>query len=186
LGAFPAACLALAGPVPGKKQETWIDLTPSLAALAGILATSLFYYYDEIYDTKTQGRMMVSGDFFSGIQASPDDYALTSVVKTKVNPYLDRKNTIAIIGRVPGLAMVTPARLLMASSFPLQASASQKAHAVAHAFYTRPEHRADFVMIYNDPVYGFFNPMGGDFDRWYQLVEDVNLSDRHVLLYRRR
>ena len=149
IGAVPAAGLALIG----RPSSGWIGALPAASAIAAVLSTSLFFYYGEIPDRPISGRERVRDGFFAGIAAHPDDISLLRLMRDKVNPILlESGGTVAVVGRLPGIVLASPARLEMPYAFPLMPTVSQEGLARTRLFYEHLRIGPRVVLIYRGPV----------------------------------
>ena len=185
IGAVPAAGLALVGR-PSSWRDGWIGALPAASAIAAVLSTSLFFYYGEIPDRKISGRERVRDGFFAGIAAHPDDISLLRLMRDKVNPILlGSGETAAVVGRVPGIILASPARLKMPSAYPLPPNTSQESLAKTRSFYAHLRAGPRVVLIYRDPyfepIYPFQTPLEDS-----MLVADFETPLGHLAVYRRR
>jgi hypothetical protein len=185
IGAIPAAAIALVSR-PSTKSTSWFSLLPASVATVTVLSTSLYFHYGELPARSEPMRVRLHDGFFAGLSVQPDDAALLDVVQTHVAPMLDRDQTVAVIGRLPGIVLATPSRLSMLSSYPLMPTVPPKGLAMTHDFYTHPENRPQLVLIYRDPYFEPVNPMQPHFDEWYALVAEIKTPLGQLAVHRRR
>ena len=184
IGAAPAAGLALIGR-PSSGRIGWIDALPVSAAVAVVLSTSLFYYYGEIQDRPPSGREWVRDGFFAGIAAHPDDISLLRLMRDRVNPILTESGgTAAVIGRLPGIILASPARLKMPYAFALAPTISQEGFARTRSFYANTKTRPRVVLIYRDPYFEPIYPFEAVLEH-STLVADFKTPLGHLAVYRR-
>ena len=89
------------------------------------------------------------------------------MAESRLAPVLADTQSFALIGRFPGLALATKARLLMSTAYPIATAKSAGILQKTQAFYqTR---HPDYVAIYRDSYFQFVNPIP-DFDRRYGLI----------------
>jgi hypothetical protein len=177
IGAVPAAGLAWFG---------WIGALPAASAIAAVLSTSLFFYYGEIPDRPISGRERVRDGFFAGIAAHPDDISLLRLMRDKVNPILlELGGTAAVVGRLPGIILASPARLKMPFAFSLMPTTSQEGLAITRSFYARLQTGPRVVLIYRDPYFEPINPFQTTLED-STPVADFETPLGHLAVYRRR
>ncbi|WP_205772415.1 hypothetical protein [Microvirga calopogonii] len=185
IGAVPAAALSLVAR-PSVKSCSLVGVLPAPVAIAAVLSTSLYVYYGELQPPPLQLRERLQEGFFAGIEAHPDDAALLRVVRGRVGPLLGHSQTIAVIGRLPGLALATPLRLSMPTAFPLTPNVPQRGIAAAGDYYTRPENRPQLVLIYRDAYFEPINPMQQQFDEWYAPLAEFSTPLGQLAVFQRR
>jgi hypothetical protein len=190
IGAAFAASLAFAVPaatVP--RVRVLVSAIAGLGVVGVVLTTSLTSFYG---DTTAPGqeRERISGGFFAGMRAAPDDVRLLQVVSDRVVPLLRGQAKVVFIGRNPGLMLATPTRLLMPSSYPVAAPTSPGLPSpalVADAnFYSSPSHRPPIVIIYRDGYFTPANPIGARFAQWYALAQTEKTPIGTLEIYHRR
>jgi hypothetical protein len=190
IGAAFAASLTFA--VPAGTGQDWRAAAAAVAGLGVvgvILTTSLTTFYgDNTPPDRTRHR--ITGGFFAGIHAGPDDVNLLKVVQDRVAPLLQGQTKVVYIGRNPGVILTTPARMQMLSSYPFAAPASPreapKALAQTADFYSSPRNRPPIVIIYRDPLFVPANPMGSRFTKWYHLIRTEKTPLGALQIFRRR
>ncbi len=182
IGALPAAALAVMGR-PGAKFSSVVAALPISAAVAAVLSTSLFFYYGELPGQPLAPRERMADGFFCGLALVPNDAALIRLVQNRIDPLLENKPPIAIIGRLPGLALAMPARLSMPIAYAVPGGDNWLS--LQEAFYRQPGRQPLFVLIYLDPYFVPSNPMPR-FDNDYALAEEVKTPLGHIEIFRRR
>ena len=164
IGAVPAAALALVGR-PSSGRSGWIGALPAASAIAAVLSTSLLFYYGELPDRAARER--IHDGFFAGIAAHPDDINLLRLMRDNVNPILvELGGTAAVLGRLPGIILASPARLKMPFAFPLVPTTSEEGLAKTRSFYAHLQIGPRVVLVYRDPYFEPINPFPGDPERF--------------------
>lgn len=185
IGGLPAAALALVIRIEGKPAPAFaLSIAPALAIMPSLLATSLLAPYGEI--PSAGPREWIRQGFFSGLLAKPRDSAPVEIVQRRVEPLFGADRTLAVFGRLPGLALGSSARLKALTAFPLMPDVPEKGLARTHAFYAEPNNRPAIVLIYRDPYFSPVNPMLPDFERWYREEKRFKTALGEIEIYRRR
>jgi hypothetical protein len=150
------------------------------------LSTSLFFYYGEIPGRPIPARERIHDGFFAGIAAHPDDSALLRLMRDEVNPILlTAGGTAAVIGRIPGIILASPARLTMPLAFPLMPTISQEGLARTRSFYEHSQAQPQVVLVYRDQYFEPVNPFRLTSEDWTP-VADFKTPLGHLEVYRRR
>lgn len=183
IGLLPAATLALLERAAPHSAWRWRQPAAALACLAAILSTTLGTHYGELAGP---ARQRIESGFFAGIRARPDDLALLDLIRSRVNPLLAAEPTLAVIGRLPGLVLETPARAKMLTVFPLQPNVPLAGLQATARFYADAAHRPAIVLIYTDPLFPPLNPIGPDFATWYRPVETLPTPLGSLAIFARR
>jgi hypothetical protein len=182
IGALPAAALAVMSR-PAPKFSSVADVLPVSAVVAAVLSTSLFFYYGELPGQPPVSRERMADGFFSGLALAPNEAALVRLVRNRINPLLENNPPIAVIGRLPGLALAMPARLSM--PVPYAVPGGDKWLSLQEAFYRPPGRQPLFVLVYRDPDVMPSNPIP-HFDNDYALTEEVKTPLGYVGIFHRR
>jgi hypothetical protein len=182
IGAMPAAALAIAdGPA---KRFNFASAPSILALLAAVFSTSLFFYYGELPGQPVSPRERMAGGFFSGLALIPNDAALVRLVQSRIEPLLDKNQSVVLIGRLPGMALAMPTRLSMLSSYPIP-SGLERLLAKSQAFYEEPGRLPSLVLIYRDAYFAPSNPIL-HFNDQYAPTTELKTPLGSVLIFRRR
>ena len=185
IGAVPAAGVALVGR-PSSGRANWIGALPTACAIATVLSTSLFFYYGEMPGRPIPARERIHDGFFAGIAAHPDDSTLLRLMRDEVNPILlTAGGTAAVIGRIPGIILASPARLTMPLAFPLMPTISQEGLARTRSFYEHSKAQPQVVLVYRDQYFEPVNPLRLTSEDWTP-VADFKTPLGHLGVYRRR
>lgn len=185
IGALPAAVLAIVGS-PGDKSNLWTGAVQTLAAICGLLATSLFFLYGELPGQDTVARERLHDGFFAGLAVHPYDAELLRLTREHIAPITESGQTIAIFSRSPGIALDLNARLAMSSAFPLMPAIPRKGIEMTHDFYARLEKRPSFVLVYEDPYFPLINPMQPRFDEWYEPLMEFKTMYGRLAIFKAR
>lgn len=185
IGGLPAAALALVVRMEGRRSPApALSIAPALAIMPSLLATSLLAPYGEI--PSDEPRQWIREGFFEGLLAKRRDSAPVEIVRREVEPLFGADRTLAVFGRLPGLALASSARLKALTAFPLMPDVPEKGLARTHAFYAEPDNRPAIVLIYRDPYFTPVNPMLPDFERWYREEKRFKIALGEIEVYRRR
>ncbi|HEV7877538.1 hypothetical protein [Bradyrhizobium sp.] len=182
IGALPAAALAVVGR-PAAKSSSVAGLIAVSAAIAAVLSTSLFSYYGELPGRPDAPREHITGGFFSGLALLPDDAALLRLVQERIDPLLENKPPIAILGRLPGLILAMPTRLSMPIAYAVPGG--DKWLSPYEAFYRQPGRQPLLVLIYRDRYFLPPNPIPR-FDNDYALADELKTPLGRIEVFRRR
>jgi hypothetical protein len=169
IGALPAAALALMTRPHTRSEWLAARALAPLAALTAVLSTSLLVYYGDLPGGQ---HKRIDKGFFAGIKARPADIGLLDIVQDQVATLSGPLATIGVVGRVPGIALATKARIMMETASPLVPTSSTRAIDAAQTFYRDAAHRPDAVLVYRDPYFEVLNPIGPRFVDWYQLAAE--------------
>jgi hypothetical protein len=184
IGAAPAAALALVKLIG--RPASPIILSPAIVAVAGVLSTSLFFYYGDPSEQPFTSREPITDGFFAGLSVSVEDAALLRLMQDEVAPQLGLKPKIAIFGRLPGLVLTTSGRFSMPSPFPLVPTVSGDALAATHRFYEATENRPDWTLIIRQEHFALINPMQPEFEQWFVPAGQFKTAQWELSLYKRR
>jgi hypothetical protein len=182
IGALPAAALALMGD-PARKFSGIAGALALGAATAAILSTSLFFYYGELPAQPPAPRERMVDGFFAGLALLADDAALIRLVENRIDPLLKGSPPVAIIGRMPGLVLATPARVSMPIPYAVPAQGEEWLLR-NESFYRQPGRQPLFVLVYRDPYFVPSNPIPR-FDIDYALAEQLKTPLGHIEIFRR-
>jgi hypothetical protein len=125
-------------------------------------------YYGEPPATRPVGRIRITGGPFAGLAASRDDAGLVRSAGQALDKYERPGDTIAVAGRMPGLYLLSHARVRTLVPYPFTPYAQPFARAATHDYYANPANRPNLVLIYRDPVLPVANPFDPDFETWYR------------------
>jgi hypothetical protein len=186
IGGAPAAFLSLAN-LPRRPKEDR-PFRPHFAlemlVVVAFAFSTLTYFYGDLPGSQAPRVRMPFGPY-AGLALQPDQATALRVVGEQLKPLLGDARTIAEIGRLPGLMMVTAARPRMASVFPLVEDVQPAGRAWNHAFYAA--NPADAVLLYRDPYMPDpINPFGPSFSTLYERVAIVPAPPGTVELFRLR
>jgi hypothetical protein len=149
IGALPAAVVAIANRPCTRSLNIAAGSSISIA-IAAVLSTSVFFYYGELPGQPESPRERISKGVFSGLALTPKDAALVHLMQSRIAPMLEVDQTVALIGRLPGLALATPTRLNMPSSYPILPISGEKRLEKTKAYYQETDHQPSIVLIYRD------------------------------------
>jgi hypothetical protein len=89
-------------------------------------------------------------------------------MRDDVGPLVTNARTVAVVGRLPGLILATPARPLMPSVYPVLPIAQASALRTNASYFS--SHPADIVLVYRDLYFDAPNPYGPSFAHRYVLA----------------
>lgn len=185
IGGLPAAIIALHVEAHGRNVTAECARSlPALALLPSFLSTSLFSPYGEI--PSDEHRLRITEGFFRGLLVKPRDSAPLLLIRDQVEPLFADDPTIAAFGRLPGLILASKARIKAPTSFPLMSDVPPQGLSATRLFFERPENRPAIVLVYQDPYFVPTNPIGLQFDRWYQIEKSLPTPLGELKVYKRR
>ena len=155
-------------------------------ALWAVLMVSLWQsYYGEPPEARLQHRVRVGRGAFAGLAVTSDDARLIEVVQQALHQHERAGDTIAVAGRLPGLYLLSSARVRSLMPYALTALYPPAARRAIHDYYARPADRPSLVLIYRDPQLPVTDPFEPDFARWYRLRASYPTPLGSIELYRR-
>jgi hypothetical protein len=185
IGALPAATLAMVAR-PSPRSPSFLTAVLTATGVVCVLSTTLFRPYGEIPERNASPRERISNGFFAGLAANADDLALIRIVQDHISPMLGPDQTLAVVGRLPGLVLVTRARLSMLSAFPMSPPVNARVLAMTSDFYEHPENQPFLVIFYYDRFLEFLNPLQAHFEERYVRVDEFTTPLGHLEVFRRR
>jgi len=139
-------------------------------ALWGVLLVSLWQsYYGELPLGRPENRVRITEGAFAGLAAASDDARLIQIVRQALSEYERAGDTLAVAGRMPGIYLLSDARVRALMPYTLTSLAQPPARRAIHDYYARPENRPSLVLVYRDPYIPFIDPFEPDFAKWYGL-----------------
>ena len=93
------------------------------------------------------------------------------IASSSLSRWSAAEETVVVIGRLPGLYLLTAARTLAVIPFPLTTLATPGGLAATYQHYANPKNRPTTVVIYSDPYFEPVNPFGSRFEEWYELAD---------------
>ena len=169
VGGLFAAILAVV-PSGQMRSEPWGSV-PGTALLGVLLWASATFYYGERPTERLQRRERISGSVYAGLCASEEMAKLIRIASSSLSRWSAAEETVVVIGRLPGLYLLTAARTLAVIPFPLTTLATPGGLAATYQHYANPKNRPTTVVIYNDPYFEPVNPFGSRFEEWYELAD---------------
>ncbi|HET7124481.1 MAG TPA: hypothetical protein VFI51_10260 [Bradyrhizobium sp.] len=170
IGALPAAILAIPNRPCARSLSIAAGSSVSIA-IAAVLSTSLFFYYGELPGQPESPRERISKGVFSGLSLTPNDAALVHLMQSRITPILEVDQTVALLGRLPGLALATPTRLNMPSPYPILPISGEERLKKTEAFYQDQDRQPSIVLIYLDLYFAVINPIPHFEDRYSFVTE---------------
>jgi hypothetical protein len=171
VGSFMAAVIAVSAASiqcvkAGRPRYAPVAVTTLWVALLFSLSHS---YYGESPLGQTARRMRIARGPFAGLAASMNDARLIQVAGQAIEKYERAGDTIAVLGRQPGLYLLSNARVRTLMPYPLTHFATSSVRTAIHDYYADLANRPTLVLIHTDlPV---INPFDPDFEKWYRLKE---------------
>jgi len=126
-------------------------------------------YYGELPLDRPAGRARIHGSAFAGLAATLDDARMVEIARTAIKQYERPSDTIAVLGRWPGIYLLSNARIRTLAPYTLTPFAQPSGLRATHDYYAALENRPALVLLYRDPHYPFVNPFDPDFEKWYGL-----------------
>lgn len=188
VGGAPAAILAILPWTDGSSsQENSAGRLLALSAAAVMVVlvgwvSFSFRYGDLPTDTVKAQRRFTTGAF-AGLSLSTDQARLIEVAGAMLNHPERPTQTLAVLGRLPGLYLTSSALPSALRTFYLEPTTNPYVTQDIHEFYTLK--RPDLVAIFDDPYLPVINPMLPEFDLNYVVVDRQNTPTGHLTLYRR-
>jgi hypothetical protein len=185
IGGFPAAIIAMSATAlePSARKATAASLAVFLSLL---LVMGLGYEYSDKYGLPEK-REYISWGEAKGLYVAQDVGDIMEQMRKEVNPLLKPGDSILVLGRLPGLGMMTPAVPRALCIYPMyHPFTTAKALAMVHGYYHIPTNRPDIVVMYKDRHMVFINPFGEDFDTWYAHVAGYPAPPGILDIYRKR
>jgi hypothetical protein len=155
---------------PSERTGHW-GLLPGAALLGLLIWCSASFYYGESPSDRLQKRERIGEGVYAGLAASEQTAQLIRIAKAALGKWLMASEGITVVGRFPGLYLLTTARPRTLLPFPLTAFARTSGLSATYAYYANPANRPAVVVVYEDPYFQVVNPFGLKFDEWYQLVD---------------
>jgi hypothetical protein len=188
LGALLAAMIAVtaSAELGIAKGRPRLALVPAATLLAVVLATSMQSYYGESPSANKAGRVRIAGGAFGGLAVADNDARLIHIARTALGQHERPGDTIAVLGRFPGLYLLSEARVRALSPYPLTNLAQPAARMATHAHYAIPANRPSLVLVHKVVQFPLINPFDPDFDRWYELRQSYPTPFGSLEIYRRR
>lgn len=185
IAVLPAAVVALlsVGAGPRTSANAVADSLLALVTITGVLSISVSHYYGEV-PSRHLGRVQISHGFFSGLSVLKEDAELLDLVESKINPILRDDDAVAVVGRLPGLALAMPTRLGMPNSYPLSTVASHRQVEKQQAFYEQAGRLPSIVVTYKDPYFDFVMPIR-DFAKRYEMLWSIQTERGKLELFQR-
>jgi hypothetical protein len=169
VGGFFAAIVAVLW-TPSGRTEHW-GLPPGAALLGLCIWCSASFYYGESPSDRLQKRERIGEGVYAGLAASEETAQLMRIAKSALGKRLTASEGITVVGRLPGLYLLTTARPRTLLPFPLTAFAQTSGLSATYDYYADPANRPAIVVIYEDPYFQPVNPFGSRFDEWYRLED---------------
>jgi hypothetical protein len=160
------------------------QILPSVCVLAAFIWGSTSLYYGEWPDEAREGREWVTHGVFAGLKAKQTTARIVREADLALNKYSDAGDTIAVVGRLSGLYLLTPARPRALMPFALTTFASRSGLLATYRYYAAS--KPTVVATYEDQYFAPINPFGASFDEWYELVDRRATPPGTLSIYRRR
>jgi hypothetical protein len=168
VGGFFAAIVAILWDA-SERTERW-GLLPGAAVLGLLIWCSASFYYGESPSEKRQKRERIGEGVYAGLAASEQTAQLIRIAKAALAKWTTANEGITVVGRLPGLYLLTTARPRTLLPFPLTAFAQKNGVSATYDYYANPANRPAIVVIYEDSYFRPVNPFGSRFAEWYRLV----------------
>jgi hypothetical protein len=154
---------------PSDRTERW-GLLPGAALLGLLVWCSASFYYGESPSEKLQSRERIGEGVYAGLAATEQTAQLIRIAKAALAKWPMANEGITVVGRFPGLYLLTTARPRTLLPFPLTAFAHTNGLSATYDYYANPANRPAIVVIYEDSYFQPVNPFGSRFAEWYRLV----------------
>ena len=184
IGGLPAAGLALIGR-PAFEGAKPVSFFPAIAAIGAILSTSLFFFYGEIPGLNLPRQLITKGTF-SGIAALPSEAETIRIVQNEISPTIEKNQTLAVLGRSPGIVLETRGRLSMLMALTVTLPNMENGREFTDRFFEDEKNRPLYVIIHRTDSYEPANPFHQRFFQWYVLAKIYQTPSGELAVYRRR
>jgi hypothetical protein len=184
VGGLFAAVIAVVPSTP--RDIGYGTLVPGAALLVLLFGSSASFYYGEHAPLELPRRERITGGAYAGLAASEETAQLIRIARTALQRWSTADDTIVVVGRLPGLYLLTEARPRALTPFPLTALATPNGLAATYKYYDNPLNRPSIVAAYTDPYFEPISPFGAKFDEWYELVDQTRSPLGALIIFRRR
>ena len=184
IGGTFAAIIAVLPPADHLRR--WWGYLPGALLLGLLFSSSATFYYGEPPLQRSKARERISGSVYAGISASEETAQLVRTARAALQKWSASDQTIVVVGRVPGLYLLTDALPLTLIPFPLTQLAQPSGLEATYRYYADPANRPSIVVIYSDPYFQPINPFGAKFDEWYEIVDEKLVPLGRLTIFRRR
>ncbi|HET7883138.1 MAG TPA: hypothetical protein VFL55_19795 [Acetobacteraceae bacterium] len=191
---FPIGGLAAAALVPAM-------LVPRDApgqAIAGqcglLLGTAVLFcisafasIYGEAANPLTAPAVRIRDGVFAGLLTTMDQAAFIAAATAALGREVGRGNTIVVMGRPPGIYLLTDASPMTLSTWDFwqfYGSLPPKVNAWTETFYRNPAHRPDVVAVFSDPQTYPLAPWARSLLAEYAAVDLVSIGARSLSIYK--
>jgi hypothetical protein len=170
---------------PFERTERW-GLLPGAAVLGLLVWCSASFYYGESPLENRQKRERIGEGVYAGLAASEQTAQLVRIAKAALANWPTANEGITVVGRFPGLYLLTKARPRTLLPFPLTAFARTDGLSATYDYYANPANRPAIVVIYEDSYFQPVNPFGPRFTEWYRLASRERTPLGVLSVFRRR
>jgi hypothetical protein len=191
IGGLAAAALAPVLLVPrGAPSKTVAVQCVTMLLTAALFCTSAFAsFYGEIANPLTARSVRIKGGAFAGLLTSADQAVFIAAVTTALGGLVGRGQTILVLGRPPGIYLLTDASPMTLSTWDFwqfYGSLPPQISALTEAFHRVPAHRPDAIAVYT--VAGAFPlaPWASDLLTHYTAAGRVAIGPWSLEVYGRR
>lgn len=184
IGAMCAALLTLLPINSETQQNKWINVLPAIITLCILLNNALLHHYGEIPSVEPRSR--ITKGIFKGLNLQHNDVAILDIIQQQLTPLLPKVQSIAIIGRLPGIILGLPLNIHMPFVYPLIPPISAKGLAATETFYAEPKNRPDLLLIYRDPYLKPLNPFASHLNDWYIHISNTKTPLGELDIYKER
>jgi hypothetical protein len=155
---------------------------PALALWSVLTATMFGWYYGELPGPGDRVRSRHGA--FAGLAASSPDARLIEIASAALRNHERAGDTIVVLGRFPGLSLLSAAPLRALGPYPLTEFAQPVAIRTVRQYYASPTNRPSLVLVYRDPHFKIIDPFAPDFDSWYALQASLPTLLGRIDIYR--
>ncbi|RFC62549.1 hypothetical protein DYI37_14955 [Fulvimarina endophytica] len=183
-GAVAAAISATWSP---RRYEDQISaLAPGAALMVALVVTSLSFRYGETPITKAEAREPIETGIFAGLSVAQSDAEIIRATEESLKEIMAPGETIAAIGRLPGLMLLSEAPISMLTPFPLMPNVSSEGLRFTKSHYRQEDNLPTVLLIFNDVYFAPVNFLDDQMHR-YEILRDLSFSsERKLRIYRLR
>jgi hypothetical protein len=185
IGGFLAAIIAVLLNT-SERAGAW-GLVPGAALLGLLVWCSTSFYYGEFPSVGRQKRERITQGVYAGLASSEETAHLIRIATAALGRWPATDETIAVVGRLPGLYLLTSARPRTLLPFHLRSEFVQPGGLSAtYDYYANSANRPTIVVVYEDPYFQPVNPFGPRFAEWYRLISRERTPLGELSIFRRR
>lgn len=183
-GALAGIVAALSGYFYPRQRGWWT--LPAAALLGVILWGSASLYYGERPDEAIEPHERITYGPYAGLTASSSTARLLSTARIMLDEWTGADDTIAVVGRLSGLYLLSKARPRVLMPFPMTDLAQPTALIANKTFYSTPANWPTIIISYRDRYFEPINPLGPNFGAGYKEVDQRRTPIGTLSIFHRR